>query len=107
LAQDVHPEYRDERGALLPDQPAHVLAFGTLMAKLAGSFEPAEFPLLAGIDPYANTMFNDVQQARLADELARYADEAPPEIRAAILDLAKLVSERAERHREYLWFIGD
>lgn len=107
MAQDVHPEYRDERGILLSDQPARAAAHGKLIAKLAGGFDPAEFPLLAGIDPYANTIFNDIQQERLAGELARYAQVAPAEIRDEVFDLARVVRERSDRSATYLWFIGD
>lgn len=77
------------------------------MAKLAGGFDPGEFPLLAGIDPYGLTIFNDIQKSRLADELARYAEVAPLDIYREVLDLAKLVRERSDRNGVYLWFIGD
>ena len=77
------------------------------MAKLAGSFDPSEFPLLAGIDPYGITIFNDIQKSRLANELVRYAQIGPPGIKDEVLDLAEVVRQGSERDRGYLWFIGD
>jgi hypothetical protein len=107
LAQDVHPELRDERGSKLPNQPLQAATFGALMARLAGSFDPGQFPLLAGIDPYGVTVFNDVQKTGLADELTRYTQLAPREMQEDVHSLAAFVRDLSDQRGVYIWFIGD
>ena len=77
------------------------------MARLAGGFDPGQFPLLAGIDPYGVTVFNDVQKTRLADELTRYAQLAPQEVQEDVHNLAVFVGDQSDQRGVYIWFIGD
>lgn len=77
------------------------------MAKLAGGFDATAFPLLAGIDPYGVTIFNDLQKPRLVDELTRYVDVARPEIQEDVRQLADFVRKQIDQYRVYIWFISD
>lgn len=107
MAQDVHPEIRTERGEKVPTDPVRRAAFGTLVARILGSVDLTAFPLLSGIDPYGNTVFNCVQLPRVVLELRRLAWSLPDGVRVGVDDLADFVSQYADDSRLYLWFIGD
>ncbi|WP_350279325.1 hypothetical protein [Kribbella sp. HUAS MG21] len=70
------------------------------------------YPLLSGVDPYDDTIFNARQAAVLSMELASLAAEAPDEsLRMAaveLLSLAALLEVQPGRpHHRRLLFIGD
>jgi hypothetical protein len=62
-------------------------------------------PLLAGVHPYGDTMFNVVQLQRLSAELDAIVHRSPQlESDVAML---KTVFEEATRSRGYVWISGD
>lgn len=68
---------------------------------------PDEFPLLAGVDRYEDTMFNRTQLPRLEAELVRLLDGAP-ERRAKMVNALIELCERGSRIPDaQLWFFGD
>lgn len=112
MAQDVHPEIRTEAGETIPAD-SRTAMFGRLVARILGSVNLSSYPLLSGIDPYGETMFNGVQLPRVVLELrglaATLPEEAtlPEDLRVGVEDLAEFVSQYADGSRWYLWFIGD
>jgi hypothetical protein len=81
-------------------------AYDTLDAMLP-ELDPDEFPLLAGVDRYEDTVFNRKQLARLVPELERLLEGAPP-LRMNILKrLIDLSQEGSRTSDTQLWFIAD
>jgi hypothetical protein len=105
-SQDIHPEMRDERGAVLTDA-AYDPDFGSLVVHLIGFTELEKFPLLRGIDPYGNTVFNQRQLPTVIRELREIAPLVPRDLRDGLLDLATYIEGFVGRPHIYLWFIGD
>lgn len=72
----------------------------------AAATDETRFPLLAGIDPVDETIFNRRQTRRVAAELKLLRDEPDP-VRAAanaVLRLTTLIDARSTRR---LVFVGD
>ena len=68
---------------------------------------PEEFPLLAGVDRYENTVFNRVQLPRLETELLRLLDGAPDRRAKMIRALIELCERGSRIPDSQLWFLGD
>jgi hypothetical protein len=107
MAQDVHPEIRTERGAIVPMDQKQQASFGVLVAKVLDLVEPQLFPLLSGIDPYGHTVFNRLQIPRLAQEARQLVGTVPDQLHAGLGELAAFVDDLAGETHIYLWFIGD
>ncbi len=71
------------------------------------SRDAVEYPLLSGVDPYANTIFNSRQMQQLLSEVERLlSGSLSVAERASLEAVADLCREGRRAHR-YLWFIGD
>ena len=77
-------------------------------------YEDQTYPLLSGIDPYGNTIFNYLQLPRLIEELERRLNTDDPDTIdpgqhrrsvGKVLDLARECLDA--RNRPYLVFLGD
>jgi hypothetical protein len=97
---------RDGRGAVLTDA-AYDEDFGSLVVHLTGSNELEKFPLLRGIDPYGNTVFNQPQLPSVIRELREIAQLVPRDLQDGLLNLATYIERFVGRPHTYLWFIGD
>ncbi len=70
--------------------------------------DSASFPLLDGIDPEGNTIFNARQMRVLRDEVSRLLDStADSEERDVLLGIVELCDEGQRPPHRYLWFVGD
>jgi hypothetical protein len=85
----VTGERDDEIGGLLPDV----------------GFD--EYPMLAGVDRYGETMFNTQQMPWVAAEAERLAAGATPKLRKFLRELVALCEQGAPRAHMQLWFLGD
>jgi hypothetical protein len=97
---------RDERGAVLNDAE-YRQDFGSLVVHLIGLTELERFPMLRGIDPYGDTVFNQRQLPSVIRELREIAQLVPRDLQEGLLDLATYVERFIGRTHTYLWFIGD
>jgi hypothetical protein len=97
---------RDERGAVLTDA-GYEQDFGSLVVHVIGLTELEQFPMLRGIDPYGNTVFNQPQLPSVIRELREIAQLVPRDLHEGLLDLATYVERFVGRPHTYLWFIGD
>lgn len=72
------------------------------------SRDPDKCPLLSGVDPYSNTIFNTRQMRRLLEEVRVLleTEELSDDERESLDAVAALCDEGRRVHR-YLWFIGD
>jgi hypothetical protein len=67
-----------------------------------------EYPLLGGIDPYSNTIFNARQMRQLLVEVERLLQgKLSSEERASLETVAELCREGQSRAHRFLWFVGD
>jgi hypothetical protein len=78
----------------------------------AANTEYARFPLLAGVDPYDDTTFNQVQCRRLVGELADLRRGLDDDAVAVVDELGRLarmviVDGPGKPHHRRLVFIGD
>ncbi len=71
------------------------------------SRDPAEYPLLSGVDPYANTIFNARQMHQLLVEVDRLLSGPLGVAERASLEAVADLCRDARRVHRYLWFIGD
>ena len=73
-------------------------------------YQDETYPLLSGIDPYTNTIFNRLQMTRVIDELERRIEtmDAGPRRRSVerVLALARESRDDSGPHA-YLVFVGD
>jgi len=93
-------QVRSESGSVLA-RGGHGLEWGsTTVAEL----DRSQFPMLAGVCPYEDTVFNGWQRPMLLAEL----DRLPPERQGPWVDALRELCRTAEAglHR-YVWFIGD
>jgi hypothetical protein len=74
----------------------------------AAAWDAAAHPLLAGVDPYGNAIFNARQMLALREEAQRLlAGEISAEERSALLGIIELCDEGQRPPHRYLWFVGD
>jgi hypothetical protein len=70
-------------------------------------YEGDAYPMLSGVDPYGNTVFNQLQLPKVIEEIERMIEALggpkPISPLGKLLDLAR----RAERVHTYLVFVGD
>jgi hypothetical protein len=67
-----------------------------------------EYPLLAGIDRYGETVFNGMQMERLLEEISRMRTQAPPpKVDKLLTKLAAMCAVGKERAHMRLVFTGD
>ena len=68
------------------------------------NLDPARFPMLTGICPCEDTVFNSIQRAMLVAEL----DQLPAERHGPWVDALRAMCQTAaaESHR-YIWLVGD
>lgn len=73
-----------------------------------GELDPSQYPLLAGVDPVGNTLFNRRQIPRVMEEVARLLEspECSHDMRISLERIQELVPERLIPH-EFLWIVGD
>ncbi len=93
-------EVRSENGVVLARAARGVQWQSATIAELDRSV----FPMLAGICPYADTVFNSWQRPMLLEELERL----PPERQGPWIEEIRAMCRTAEagQHR-YVWFLGD
>ncbi|MCX5554457.1 hypothetical protein [Streptomyces sp. NBC_00038] len=91
-------QVRDEVGSIL----AH--SAGVPWDEALVDIDRAQFPMLAGLCPYADTVFNSWQRPMLLEEL----DQLPAERSGPWVDRVRAMCRTAEEgsHR-YVWFVGD
>jgi hypothetical protein len=66
------------------------------------------FPLLSGVDPYSNTIFNGRQMRELLIEVERLMREGlTDEERASLEVVEEFCREGQKGAHQFLWFIGD
>ena len=69
---------------------------------------PQQYPLLSGIDPYGDTIFNRQQCERLIREAeVLIAADITDEERQSLVELAGMFTLHMRRPHRYLWFSGD
>ncbi len=80
-----------------------------LLAGLLPSLEKGDaYPMLAGIDPYGDTIFNPRQARRFLREWADLVSNARTrEERALVSEIERLARRCADEVHKYLRFIGD
>lgn len=87
---------------------------GETVVRLSWPYDPpleawsaTDCPLLSGVDPYGDTIFNRQQMQRLADEIRSLLPSASPEQRVTLTALALTCQRGQSPPHQYLWFIGD
>lgn len=65
------------------------------------------FPLLSGIDPYGNTIFNQVQIPRFITELERRLEAFDPGPRRRSVERVLALARDCRGAHKYLVFVGD
>jgi hypothetical protein len=87
---------------------------GEEIRRADGPYTPAEvtlggqYPLLSGIDPYSNTIFNARQMRQLLVEVERLMLEGVSrQERASLEAVAEFCREGQRGAHRFLWFIGD
>jgi len=101
----ANPEIRTEDGEVVAEDPG----LGKTVAEILGrhGLDDSEYPLLSGIDPYGDTVFNSVQIPRVVRELEQFVRVAPSALQEDVRRLIGFIQPYADRQRWYLWFIGD
>ncbi|MFF4693924.1 hypothetical protein [Streptomyces sp. NPDC001307] len=92
-------QVRSERGDVLARASCGLPWF-----EMLASVDRAEFPMLGGLDPYGDAIFNGRQVPMLMEELERLPDERRAEWVEEVHALCVTVLKAPHR---YLWFIGD
>jgi hypothetical protein len=90
---------RGDRGNVVARAECGLEWFQTL-----ADLDPVEFPMLAGLDPYADAVFNSRQVPVLLAELDRLPAERGGPWVDAVRDLCRVAGQRVHR---YVWFVGD
>lgn len=76
----------------------------------SAAWDATVHPLLSGVDPYGNAIFNARQMRVLRVEVSRLLDDdssLSPEEREGLVGIAELCDEGQRPPHRYLWFIGD
>lgn len=73
-----------------------------------GELDPALYPLLSGVDPVGDTLFNQRQIPRVLEEVEQLlsAPECSGQARDSLERIRDLLSVRLAPH-EFLWLVGD
>lgn len=74
-----------------------------------GELDPDRYPLLAGVDPVGNTLFNQRQIPRLEAEVSRllHSEECDAKARRSLHELQGLLRSARIQPHEFLWIVGD
>ena len=99
MAIDV--EWQDENGQVLARYDGPLLDVGIM------EIAPKDSCCLRFIDPWGNTIFNQMQVAVLLQELQALMETLPPEKRHWLSPLAAFVRGAANEDHTYIKFIGD
>ncbi|MFD7713421.1 hypothetical protein [Streptomyces sp. NPDC059786] len=91
-------QVRDESGAVLAHSP------GVSWDEALADIDRAEFPMLAGVCPYADTVFNTWQISMLLEELERLPVERAGPWLEEVRSMCRTAKEGPHR---YVWFMGD
>lgn len=94
-------EVRSENGGVLARGRGRGIAWGS---ETIAELDRSQFPMLAGICPYEDTVFNSWQRPMLLAEL----DLLPPERQGPWVEaLRELCRTAAEAPHRYVWLLGD
>lgn len=68
-----------------------------------------EYPMLAGVDPYGDTVFNGMQMRWLRDEVRKLLVDADleEEARSCLDEIVRLCEAGQSTPHQFLWFVGD
>jgi hypothetical protein len=93
---------------LMKDENGTTEAIGGTFVYRVGLPHASEYPLLSGIDPTGDTMFNAPQTRSLMSEVDLRLNDTSvePDERHSLEELKRFWYGNARVHR-YLWFIGD
>lgn len=97
----IDMQVRDENGEVV----AHGSA-GVTWSEALGELDPKEFPYLSSLLPYADTVFNARQAARLRREVSEQSIRNTIGNSAAV-EVDRLCREVENGSHLYLWFVGD
>jgi hypothetical protein len=75
--------------------------------ELLPPLEDNSYCCLRFVDWYGDTVFNHLQMGTLLEELARLSEEAPPDAKELLEEIAQLAETCQRRTHVYLAFIGD
>jgi hypothetical protein len=79
-----------------------------MLARLLPGEDDRTFSLLRYIDPYADTVFNQIQMTDFLAEWARISLRAhTPEEKSLLLRIEELARETSDAPHRYLKFVGD
>lgn len=79
-----------------------------ILHQVIPSRDEPEFPLLRGIDPFGNTVFNHLQMNTFLEEWERIRDRARDEAQKAGWQKVKDMAEKCRDDRDlYLRFVGN
>lgn len=72
------------------------------------SWNSSNYPLLAGVDPHGNTIFNARQMRQLSEEISRLLeDDLSESERRGLEGVIELCNRGQRPPHHYLWFMGD
>lgn len=72
------------------------------------AWDAAIHPLLAGVDPDGNAIFNARQMRAVREEASRLLDQTlNPAEREGLIGIVELCDEGQRPPHQYLWFVGD
>jgi hypothetical protein len=78
-----------------------------ILHEILPHLDDESYQCLRFIDWYGDTVFNHLQMDQLIEELARVAEQSPPDARS-LLDQVRRLAVRCKRGTHlYLWFVGD
>jgi hypothetical protein len=97
----ISVQIEDERGVAEGEPWWHARSTAALDSDHSGTC------CLRFIDPYGNTVFNQVQIPVLLEELRALSRPAEPELSAVLTELTRFVERAADRIHTYVRFIGD
>jgi hypothetical protein len=94
---------------MVKTEGGEIVCRGAIYSPPSVAWDPVKFPLLSGIDPYGDTVFNRMQAARLVAEAGQLGHNVAPGGEPTGLEDIETVYAtyvRSPPHR-YLWFVGD
>jgi hypothetical protein len=95
----INLQVRHESGTVVAGSE-HGIAWDESLAEI----ERSQFPMLAGVCPFADTVFNTWQIPMLLEELGRLPAERGGPWVDAVRALCRTAEEGSHR---YVWFVGD
>lgn len=96
--------WQDERGKQL----AELLDENALVESFLPNFEAQDFPCLRFVDPYGDTVFNQIQIPELVSELERLSQQKhKPETQRHLEAVLEFVRQAVGQVHTYIGFYGD